>query len=59
MKIYFLFVKESYGHTNGDRKYELAESDRKKKRKRKKNQNDKQPKLMDVICIFSTFLPVL
>ena len=25
MKIYFLFVKESYGQTNGDRKYELAD----------------------------------
>ena len=47
MKIYFLFVKESYGQTNGDRNYELAKSDikkkkkRKKKKEKKKNQNDK------------------
>ena len=36
MKIYFLFVKESYGQTNGDRKYEPAKSDRKKKKKEPK-----------------------
>ena len=40
MKIYFLFVKESYGQTNSDRKYELAELDKKKKKNLKK-QNDK------------------
>ena len=41
MKIYFLFVKESYGQTNSDRKYELAELDKKKKKKNLKKQNDK------------------
>ena len=42
MKIYFLFVKESYGQTNGDRNYELAKSYRKKKEKKKRKK--KEPK---------------